>query len=429
MRLDEGIGIGLQKIYSSPHFLIFQIRIPQRTTYLYLGRGSSFQCLGIASKNIPPHQRVQDKFLQFAKKNWKGAIWQKIEMDNSDRIVHFSGRKGQNQIQTSFFWRGRDLFFVHVINCSGILNIFRSWLGREEKNGSLPLVTKELFWGLKLELRGGKANTLSKKWYDSYIDENNEVPNLDKRRQKSLLRRRDKIACDLERVGLWKKLSHFARMARDNEFENQMEVFGFRFKFQKDENVFRRRNKLYNKAKSLRKAELLLAQRLKDTDDELAAVLKGEMTIERKTKKIISPIWCQQKNSRNLPKNVPKGVKLFSYKGIKGAMGTNAQSNDWIRIQFANKNDYWFHLAAGNSAHIILKTDQIDMANIELLEVVASCLQGTSLGSYGDIPIIFTQVKNLKGVKGSPGKVLYKKEKHLVLRYQNGWRKRIFLEK
>ena len=42
------------------------------------------------------------------------------------------------------------------------------------------------------------------------------------------------------------------------------------------------------------------------------------------------------------------------------------------------------------------------------------------LADYSDfdssmIPVIFTQVSNLKGVKGIPGKVNYKKEKHLVV--------------
>ncbi len=428
MGFNEGTKACLQKIYSSPHFLIFQVRVPKNTIYLYLGRGNSFQCLGFFSKNIPSSQRVQDKFLQFARKNWKGAIIESIEMDPCDRIVHFIGRKGQYQIRISFFWRGRDLFFVHLIDRSGKLDIFRSWLGREVTNGTLLLTAEELFIDLNLELRKGSANAFPEDWWNSYIESDSKIEVFNKRKQKSLLRKKEKIIRDLEKVGSWSKLRHFAETAEDEEFQNITEVLGFCFKFRESESVYARRGVLHSKAKSLKKAESLLAQRLKDTEIELDAMVEAGVAPRRKLERIISPIWASGKRKKVSSRELPRGVKFFCYEGIKGALGTSAQGNDWVRIHFAKRDDYWFHLESGSSAHVVLKTDKINMRNTEFLELVASCIRDYSSKNYLDVAIIFTQVKNLRGVKGSPGKVLYKKERHLVLRYRNDWRYKLSLD-
>ena len=65
------------------------------------------------------------------------------------------------------------------------------------------------------------------------------------------------------------------------------------------------------------------------------------------------------------------------------------------------------------SAHAIIKLNNSGPVDPEMLHLAASILAYFSRFNGDWIPIIYTAVKNLKGVTGSPGMVIYKKEKHL----------------
>ena len=89
------------------------------------------------------------------------------------------------------------------------------------------------------------------------------------------------------------------------------------------------------------------------------------------------------------------------------------QGNDQLRNRWASKEDYWFHLDGLKSTHAILKLERPTLPTQDQLSMAASIVARFSHFIDDWIPIIYTQVKNLKGVSGSPGMVIYKKEKHL----------------
>ena len=109
-------------------------------------------------------------------------------------------------------------------------------------------------------------------------------------------------------------------------------------------------------------------------------------------------------------------VTLNEFRVVKTAFGQvawglNAQGNDQLRNKWASKDDWWFHLDNHKSAHLIVKSANI--LTPQQIETVASILAQVS-GFQGDwIPVIFTQVKNLKAVSGRAGMVVYKKQKHI----------------
>src|SRR5205085_9474503 len=90
-----------------------------------------------------------------------------------------------------------------------------------------------------------------------------------------------------------------------------------------------------------------------------------------------------------------------------------AQSNDQLRNKWSSKEDHWLHLDGLKSTHVIIKMLNNASFTPEVLNVGASIVAHFSHFNDDWIPIIHTQVKNLKGVSGAAGMVIYKKEKHL----------------
>ena len=103
-------------------------------------------------------------------------------------------------------------------------------------------------------------------------------------------------------------------------------------------------------------------------------------------------------------------INFYQFQSFKIGMGLSAQGNDILRSQYSKKQHWWFHLDAASSAHVIAFTEDISE---ELMSFVANCFfeQNSGEGITSEIDLIYTQVKNLKSVKGQAGKVLYKKEK------------------
>ena len=57
-----------------------------------------------------------------------------------------------------------------------------------------------------------------------------------------------------------------------------------------------------------------------------------------------------------------------------------------------------------------------------ILRLIGSVMIEYSEFDFSEANLIYTQVKNLKGVKGAPGKVIFKKEKHIKVICDPNWR-------
>ena len=89
----------------------------------------------------------------------------------------------------------------------------------------------------------------------------------------------------------------------------------------------------------------------------------------------------------------------------------SAQGNDDLR-KWGSKQDTWVHSADGTSAHAIIKLrDQSKLQ--QALEQAAKLIRDKSFPNFSELDIIYTKVSDLKPVKGTPGLVRYKKEKHM----------------
>ena len=113
---------------------------------------------------------------------------------------------------------------------------------------------------------------------------------------------------------------------------------------------------------------------------------------------------------------------MFKIKGgLTFALGTNAAANDYLRSRWGHRDDLWFHLEGYRGPHLIAKKSTIGDIPPRVLQVIASALRDYGGLEITEIPVLFTPVKNLKGVKGASGKVRYSKEKYLKMIYDRDW--------
>jgi predicted ribosome quality control (RQC) complex YloA/Tae2 family protein len=185
-----------------------------------------------------------------------------------------------------------------------------------------------------------------------------------------------------------------------------------KIKFEGQLNSFERRNVVFQKIKKLRRGEGILNERLKSVEEMLEG--KEETKEMISSLPVIRPIWGKTESPKPAQTlNPHHDFRVIKLDNCQLGVGNNANGNDQLRNKWASKEDIWFHLDGIKSAHAILKLDSPVVPSPELVNLVASILAYFSHFNGDWIPIIFTSVKNLKGVTGAPGMVTYKKEKHL----------------
>jgi predicted ribosome quality control (RQC) complex YloA/Tae2 family protein len=194
----------------------------------------------------------------------------------------------------------------------------------------------------------------------------------------------------------------------------ELKVGAHKIKFEGDLNPYERRNLLYEKIKKLKRGEGILNQRLLEAKDLLAG--KQTESKSSSTLAITKPVWGKEdkKEGQTLAKTPEKeDYKVFKFDGFSIGVGMSSTGNDQLRNKWAGKEDIWIHLEGLKSAHAIIKLHTNQAVSSSIINLAASIVAHFSQLQDDWIAIIYTPVKNLKGVTGSPGMVIYKKEKHL----------------
>jgi predicted ribosome quality control (RQC) complex YloA/Tae2 family protein len=193
----------------------------------------------------------------------------------------------------------------------------------------------------------------------------------------------------------------------------ELKVEDQKIKFEGELNPYERRNLVFQKIKKLKRGEGILSLRLENVKE----LLSGKKTETNKTSElpIIKPVWGKEEMGEIKPtsENAETNFKVFKLDALQVGVGLSAQGNDQLRSKWASKDDLWLHMDGLKSAHVIVKSVNNLPLSPENLNIAANILAYFSHFNDTWIPIIHTQVKNLKGVTGAPGMVIYKKEKHL----------------
>ena len=232
------------------------------------------------------------------------------------------------------------------------------------------------------------------------------------------------IEADLDGLKKWR---YFFDLVQRPDFippeEDRWKENGVLFKFQ-GRKGFQKVDLIYQKIKRWKAAEALQIERLATCYQELKDVQRKKADVI--SLKMREPMWADRwektkKAGKKISSN-PSSATHPDYLCFRGPLqqtlwlGKSAAANDWLRHQ-RSKEDWWVHLENYPSAHAFFPAAIIP--DTPWLTLIASLLRDTAHLTITEIPIIYTKVKNLRAIKGQAGGVIFKKEKHLRLPYQD----------
>lgn len=426
----------IQKIISTHQYICLQLRLPGKTHYIYIGRGSGHEGIWDEEVRPPAPLRTRDRFLEYLRKHLSGHYLAGFQLDPCDRILTIPYGKEAARSILFLFYKGRDLYMAHAnSHVEGGYKLFLSWkkidqplVATEDEEEVLSIIRQEFNEvGRLSDPKNPVLVPIESDVIKMHFDQlrGGEVQKLTSRKRKFLKRKQKKIEQDLERIAKWCDIKlEIERPGFDFTDQYRVSICGIDFKFPGDLSHFKKMNIVYSKIKSLRNGEEILKERLADCT---AAILKGSGTEKQFSynipDKLCSPVWSQMKQKKEgLSKGASSGVIELSLGPFKAAVGMTANGNDFIRSKWSSKNDLWFHIEGEKSSHLIVKVDNIAQLSEEQLELIGSIIRDYGQLKFEQIPLIYTQVKNLKGVKGTPGMVIHKKVRHRTVHYRPNWK-------
>jgi predicted ribosome quality control (RQC) complex YloA/Tae2 family protein len=439
----KGLFGRIAQIYSTPHWICLVTRFPGKKRYYYFGRGHNFSAL-VEGERVPPvAHRIKDRFLEYLRSHLVGSAMAEMFLDEKSRMVGFAYGPQQNRNMFLFLWAGQRLFFANVYEAENKDKIiFLPWSNSKKilaPAGSMAIDemwkrSKEFFKELIIDEH--RSNNEAKECYPSrnpieeyfenYLSKVKPTSPAWNKQIKFLQKKAHKIKEDLLKLGKWKEIQN---EIQKNDFIFPEEIKwthqGINFKFIKSMTHYQKMNFVFEKIKSWRKAEEKQIQRLNECLNQIEIVKSTETVPIRDVP--ITPVWDTVKKGGSSHKKdlhlTGLNTKFFRWQEkISLAIGLDSTGNDYLRKTWASKNDYWFHLENRPGPHCFVKIKNTEDLNQDFVTVVASLLRDMAKLELLQIAMVYTQVKNLRAVKGTPGMVTYKKERHIRIDYNPEWR-------
>lgn len=383
-------------------------RKPGKTFSLFIGRGGGYEGIWLEDSKVESSLRKRDQFLEYLRKYLTTSYVIEISQSEEDRIIYLKYGKNKKENIFAFFYMGRKLYFAHEYYDIKIKDFitYKSW-DSEKSDEDIYSIFKELKTDIKIDLIK-ENNFIDVK--EILNNEKNSLVRILNKKTKKLQKKQSLIHGDIEKMRSYKELYSFCDECEDLSKLNKKTIIGkIKINFKEKEH-FKRRNELFEKAKRLKANINLMEKRLKDVEAELKKQSsKDEFLNDLKT---IKPMMARKKLDKTVQKKTVNEYEIINRDSVLMAKGLSASGNDQMRKEWASKEDLWFHVDGSKSAHIIVKKHEL---SIDLLCEVVAKEFSKDIGS-SEVNLIYTQVKNLKGVKGIKGMVNYKKEKHIRIK-------------
>jgi predicted ribosome quality control (RQC) complex YloA/Tae2 family protein len=137
------------------------------------------------------------------------------------------------------------------------------------------------------------------------------------------------------------------------------------------------------------------------SDSELAEI-RDELAGEGYVKKRTQRETARARSRENAP------LKFRSADGFDITVGRNNRQNDRLTLRTADKRDIWLHTKNIPGAHVIISTDGGEVPDATILEAAVLAACHSKARESSQVPVDFTQVKNVKKPAGAkPGMVIY----------------------
>ncbi|MCT4642549.1 MAG: hypothetical protein N4A33_09670 [Bacteriovoracaceae bacterium] len=400
----------IQKIFSSAYYIAFQIRLPGQTKYIYVGRGKGAEDLFLKDENIPSEFRKRDRLLEYLRKYVAGKSYLGFELDKKDRCFSLKYQSYAKECKVLFFYKARALYFAskkwNVKN--NTFEYFTSWKGKVDFSGEDFEIFDEVG---RVQISNTEIESkIPEDFGFSFEEKQVHLKKTSSKKMKFLKRKIKNIKFDLEKIDNVEKCLEKVNELDFEILPKKFILHDIVFKF-KEIDFYKRRDEFYKRTKSLKGAKSLLDKRLEDTNLLLENTSSGKIKLESDLN-IVEPVW-KSHGIISVIKEVVDEFKIVHDGDFHYGIGLSARGNDQLRSKFSSKEDWWFHAKGDTSAHIIMKKPTI--INEQVFDFIGKVM-ADSLNT-SEVDIIYTKVKYLKSLKGTPGSVTYKKEK--VFRYRS----------
>ncbi len=115
----------------------------------------------------------------------------------------------------------------------------------------------------------------------------------------------------------------------------------------------------------------------------------------------------QGKGKKEL-KRTAKPREFRTSAGFRVLVGRNNRQNDKLTLKDADHRDLWFHTRKIHGSHVILCTEGREVDDGSILEAAKIAAWYSQARESGNVPVDYTQVKNVKKPAGArPGMVVY----------------------
>lgn len=400
------------------------LRFPGQTKYFLLGRGGSACGASFVDKNIDSQERLKDRFLDLMRYWLAGRRIYEVKSFYQGQGIHF---KYNGEVAgASFFalWAKGKLHFA----------ITKPKSSEFEAQTLVPWHTPHL---LKAHLALSDEQVMA--LYENHIKANEtqfSLLELDqqmaptdrkmvKRKDKFYRRKVERISDDLEKINQLILLQEKIKEIGPNDIPEDYFQYGqYKLKLKKGLSFYQKRDFIFQKIKDYKVAKLILEKRLSHALEDLQSKDRLE-SIVQKSQKAFMPEWVQEKKEHKEKMNPEAPESIDRYTLSDGSIichGKEARANEWLRSKWAKKEDYWFHLSDRPSGHAYLRSNQTNLSEV-IMSAIGSMLAQQNLSvSHGDVHLVYTHAKNIKGIKGQLGSVTMKKTKQITLQYRQDWK-------
>ena len=116
----------------------------------------------------------------------------------------------------------------------------------------------------------------------------------------------------------------------------------------------------------------------------------------------------KQSKGKKEPKRTAKPWEFRTTSGFRVLVGRNNRQNDQLTCKEADHRDIWLHTQKIHGAHVILCTGGQSVDDDTIVEAAKLAAWYSQARESGNVPVDYTQVKNVKKPAGArPGMVIY----------------------
>ena len=186
--------------------------------------------------------------------------------------------------------------------------------------------------------------------------------------------------------------------------------------------------KLYQRAKRLRRSIPLIEERLVHHDQRLAlidgsagfladlmqadwddAADRNQQLLELKVEleELLTP--RRRRRRSGPPPGQPQPLEIRSQHGLVIQVGRNHRQNEWISLRQARSGDLWFHAQECPGSHVVLKASEAAASESDLQLAADLAAWFSRAKGNRHVPVVMTGVEHLQRIPGTaPGTVRHR---------------------